>query len=63
MEEAQYEPHQVTLSLRHKDGKLSGFATAEINNVRGHFSLAGYLSLFRGTLEHKAEEVVDLSVR
>jgi hypothetical protein len=63
MEEAQYEPHQVTLSLRFKDGKLSGFATAEINNYRGHFSLAGYLSLFRGTLEHKTDEVVDLSVR
>jgi CubicO group peptidase (beta-lactamase class C family) len=53
MEEAQYEPHPVTLSLRLKEGKLSGFATAEINNTHGNFALAGYLSLSRGKMSEK----------
>ena len=56
MEEAQYEPHPVTLSLRLKDDKLSGFATAEINNSRGNFSLAAYLSLTRGKVDHHTRE-------
>jgi CubicO group peptidase (beta-lactamase class C family) len=64
MEEAQYEPHQVSLSLRLKDEKLTGFATAEINNYRGYFSLASYVSLTRGKVVQIAkEEVLDLSVQ
>jgi CubicO group peptidase (beta-lactamase class C family) len=64
MEEAQYEPHPVTLSLRLKEGKLSGFATAEINNLRGNFSLAGYLSLTRGKMSEKTnEEIIQSAIR
>jgi len=53
MEEAQYEPHPVTLSLRLKDEKLSGFAASKINNERGNFFLAAYLSLTRGKISEK----------
>lgn len=56
MEEAQYEPHPVTLSLRLRDGILSGFVTSEINNERGNFSLASYLSLSKGSLQPKTTE-------
>jgi CubicO group peptidase (beta-lactamase class C family) len=58
MEEAQYEPHPVTLSLRLKEDKLSGFAAAEINNTRGNFSLAAYLSLSRGKMSDKKKEEI-----
>lgn len=53
MEEAQYKPHPVNLSSRLKDDRLSGFATATINDERGNFALAGYLSLTRGRMDDK----------
>jgi CubicO group peptidase (beta-lactamase class C family) len=58
MEEAQYEPHPITLSLRLKDGRLSGFVTAEINNYRGNFSLAAYVYLSRGDPRQRREEEI-----
>ena len=62
MEEAQYEPHKVTLSLRLKDFQLSGFATSEINNYRGNFSLAGYVHLSRGDEHDMKKEAKTISV-
>ncbi len=63
MEEAQYEPHKVTLSLRLKDSQLSGIATSEINNDRGNFSLAGYVHLSRSHEPnlHKEELTITIS--
>jgi CubicO group peptidase (beta-lactamase class C family) len=62
MEEAQYKPHPVTLSLRLKEGKLSGFATSNINNERGNFALAAYLSLTRGNISDKTGGEITRSV-
>ena len=62
MEEAQYEPHPVTLSIRLKDGRLSGFVTSKINNERGNFSLAGYLSLSKGIVNQEIKDDVNLSL-
>ena len=61
MEEAQYEPHKVTLSLRLKDSLLTGFATSEINNYRGTFALAGYVYLSRSAKPMISNEVITLS--
>ena len=62
IEEAQYEPHPVTLSLRFKEEKLSGFVTSKINNERGNFSLPGYLSLSKGTVNQEIKEDVNLNL-
>jgi CubicO group peptidase (beta-lactamase class C family) len=59
MEEAQYAAHKVTLALRLKDAQLSGTATSEINNVRGNFSLAGYVRLTRGS-QVRPENMISL---
>jgi len=62
MEEAQYEPHKVTLSLRLKDSQLSGFATSEISNYRGNFSLAGYVHLSRSYEHNLRKEELTITI-
>jgi hypothetical protein len=47
VEESQASPHQVTVSVRLNDTVLSGFATSEITNQKGHFTLASYVRLSR----------------
>jgi CubicO group peptidase (beta-lactamase class C family) len=46
-EEAARGPHRVTLSLRLKAGRLSGFAASDFTNARGNFTLASYVRLAR----------------
>jgi len=47
MEEAQDDPHKVTISIRLNDELLSGFATSDITNQKGQFTLASYVRLSR----------------
>jgi hypothetical protein len=45
MEEASGNPTRLTISIRLKENRLSGFITSDFTNEKGNFSLATYFRL------------------